>query len=340
MTITLATPLAGLAALAGVVPLAVLLLRARAAGRLRAELGLPDPPLRARLVRPIALTCAFGLLGLAAAQPSIRRQHERVIRTDAQLLVVLDNSRSMLASSSATGPPRYRRAIAFAHRLHTALPQLAVGVSSLSNRLLPYLFPTVDDRAFDAVLERAYGIQRPRPALDADHWVTSFGELAQVTSRRFFSPGVRKRLLVVLSDAETRPFEAKRLLRDLQDHGTTPFVVRFWHPDERIFRHDGKTESYHATQAGELRRLRAAGWQAYPETQLGNVVQRIRQTLGSGPVGRVGYLRRETSIAPMLALASLAALLLVLAPAGQLPSLRRLRRRSRDVRPEPAPLGR
>jgi len=323
MTVTFDTPLAGLVALAGVAPLAVALHRARAGKRLRAGLALSDPPLRTRVVRPLALACAFGLLGLAAAQPTIREQHARVTRTDAQLLLVLDTSRSMLATSTSHGTPRYRRAAAFAQRLHRALPELAVGLGSLSNRVLPYLFPTVDDRTFSAVLDRAYGIERPPPAPDLEHWVTSFDALGQATIGRFFSPGVSKRLMVVLSDAETRPFDVRGVLRELRSEGVTPVVVRFWRHNERIFRPGGAPESYRATQADELHTLRADGWRAYPETSFDAVVHSLRRTLGSGPVATTGYLPRETLLAPMVALAALAPFLLVLAPAGQLPRRRR-----------------
>jgi hypothetical protein len=271
-------------------------------------------------------------VGLAAAQPSVARQKQRTARTDAQLLIALDNSRSMLAASTADGAPRYRRAVAFAHRLHDALPNLAVGVGSLNNRLLPYLFPTLDGRAFDSVLDQAFGIGRPPPEFDLDHWVTNFAELRQATAREFFPPTARKRIIVVLSDAETRPFGARSVFRDLRRHGATPVVVRFWRADERIFHPDGTSERYGATQAQELPRLRAAGWQAYPETEFDVVVGSIRRTLGPGPVANIGYLRRETSIAPALALAALGPLLLVLAPAGLLLPLRR-QRRSAEARP-------
>jgi len=112
----------------------------------------------------------------------------------------------------------------------------------------------------------------------------------------------------------------------------TPVVVRFWRRNERIFRPDGTAESYRATQAGELHLLRAEGWQAYPETRFDAVVHSLRRTLGSGPVATVGYLPRETSLTPMIALAALAPLLLLLAPAGQLPPLPR-RRRASKARP-------
>lgn len=330
MTITFAAPLAALAGLAGAVPIAVAFLRERRAAGLRGELGLAAPPLRTLLARPAALACAFALLGLAAARPSVQMQQQRLVRTDAQLLVAIDNSRSMLASPAPHRSPRYRRALLFARRLRLALPRVETGVASLSNRLLPYLFPTADTVAFDEVLSGAYGIQRPPPAFDVDHWVTSFDVLAQAGTRRFFSPGVRRRLLVVLTDGETRPFEARRVLRSLRHHGVVPVVVRFWRRDERIFRPDGTAERYRATQPNELRVLRAAGWQAYPESAFGAVVGAARRAVGTGPLAAAGVDRRQTPVAGALALAAAAPLLLVLVHPV------RLRRRARDGAQAPA----
>jgi len=326
MTVVFATPAAALAALAGLVPVVVALVRSRRARALRRELGLPEPPAASRLARPLALGFAFALLGLAAAQPSLARQRARLVRTDVQMLVVLDTSRSMLASLRPDALPRYRRAAAFAHRLHAALPELAAGVASLNNRLLPYLFPTVDEQAFTAVVGQSYGIQRPPPAVDPDPVATSFDELNQVTTQRFFSPGARKRLLLVLSDAETRPFDATRTLAALRRSRTTPIVVRFWHPDERIFRPGRAPENYRSTQPDELGKLRAAGWPAYSEDEPAAVVDRIKETIGSGPQAWVGFRRRETPIAPEIALAALAPLLLLVVPAGLIPRRRRARR--------------
>ena len=129
MSVEFATPLAALAGLVGLVPIAIAVVRSRQASGLRRVLGLPDPTAPTRFGRPLALGCAFALLGLAAAQPSLARQRERLVRTDAQLLVVLDNSRSMLASAGPRGLPRYRRAATFARELRTALPELPAGVA-------------------------------------------------------------------------------------------------------------------------------------------------------------------------------------------------------------------
>lgn len=324
MSVGLGHPAALLLALAGLLPLAVAVLRGRRARRVRAELGLGAPPGRRRVVRPALLASAFALLGLALAQPSIARRHDQRVRGDAQLLVVLDNSRSMLAAAPG-GRSRAARAAAFAQRLAAALPELPAGVASLSNRLLPYLFPTPDHRAFDVVVAGAYGVQRPPPTIALDRNVTTFEALGAAASGAFFSPSAKRRVLVVLSDAETQPFDAHGTLRRLRHAHVFPLVVRFWHRDERIVRPDGSLEAYRPAQPGELGALRRAGWSAYPEARAGAVATRIRRELGSGPVVTAGSAFERTSIAPAVAFAALAPLLLVLVPAGLVPGWRRPR---------------
>ena len=329
MSVTFGLPAAALGALAGLVPVAVALARTRTDRRLRRELGLGGPPLAGQLARPAAFACAFGLLGLAAAQPSVRTEHTRVARADAQMVVILDSSRSMLASSGPTGFARYRRAAAFAYRLRSELPEVPAGLSSLTNRVLPYLFPTADASAYDLVLAKAYGIERPPPALTAgSKWVTTFDPLSEVARRHFFSASARRKVLVVLTDAETRDFDARGVMEQLLQTGITPIIVRFWHRGERIYNGGRPVGSYRATDPPSLVALRDAGWPMYRETELAAVVRRVEVAIGSGPVSRVGYDRRETSIAPMIAFAALAPLLLLLAPAGRLPALRRRSSRS------------
>ncbi len=340
MSLTLAAPTAALAALIGLVPIAVALFRMRADRRVQRELGLAAPPAAARLARPAALACVFGLLGLAAAQPAVRLEHTRVARSDAEIVVVLDSSRSMLASEGPNRPARYLRAVAFAHRLRAALPDVPAGLSSLTNRVLPYLFPTSDSGAYNLVLDEAYGIERPPPALTAEPWVTTFEPLNEVAVRHFFSPAVRRRVLVVLSDGETRDFAARSVLRNLRRAGTTPVVVRFWQPDERIYRRGRAVGGYRATRPGALGALRTAGWPAYSEADFGAALRTVRSAIGSGPAAAVGYDRREYPLAPILALVVLAPLLLLLAPAGRLPRLGPLRRQAPGKSAASAPTSR
>lgn len=316
MGLVFAHPYAALAALAGLVPVAVALLRLRTERRVRRVLGLPEPRPAAHFARPVALACVFGLLGLAATHPSLRLQRERTVRTDVQVVVVLDSSRSMLAAPARGRPERWQRAAAFAGRLQRELPGVPMGLSSLTNRLLPYLFPTNDPRAYQLVLQEAYGIQKPPPALTIDRWVTTFDSLGEETVHRFFSPDVHKRVLVVLSDAETRPFEARTVLRQLEQAGTTPVVVRFWQRGERIFQLG--SESYRATEPGALSALRDAGWPAFSESQLGAAVQRIRAAVGTGPLARVGYAQDDVELAPWIALAAFVPLLALVLQGGWL----------------------
>jgi hypothetical protein len=322
MSVGLGHPAAALLALAGLLPLAVAGVRGFQARRVRAELGLGAARDHARVVRPLLLASAFALLGLAVAQPSLARRHEQRVRGDAQLLVVLDSSRSMLATPPG-GRSRAARAAAFAHRLADELPELPAGVASLSNRLLPYLFPTPDRRAYDVVLAGAYGVQRPPPAIDLDRNVTRFDALAAAAKGAFFSPSAKRRVLVVLSDAETQPFDAAGVLRQLRRANVIPVLVRFWSRDERIVRPNGTLEAYRPGQPDEPSVLRRAGWSVYPEARAGAAASGIRRALGSGPVVSAGPVFERTSIAPALAFAALAPLLLVLVPAGLVPAARR-----------------
>jgi hypothetical protein len=147
----------------------------------------------------------------------------------------------------------------------------------------------------------------------------------QASTQAFFTPSSRKRVLVVLSDAETQDFALERVLRHLQDAGVTPIVVRFWKADERVFRLDGGVEPYVPTESDELEVLRRAGWTAMSEGPVEPVVERIRKAVGTGPVQRVGLGRTRRPIAPALVVAAVAPLLLLLVPAGRLPRLAKRR---------------
>ncbi len=134
---------------------------------------------------------------------------------------------------------------------------------------------------------------------------------------------MHRRVLVVLSDAEARAFDARTVLRQLERAGTTPVVVRFWHAGERIFQRG--SESYRASQPDALAGLRRAGWPAFSETELGAAVRRIRKAVGSGPLVRVGYAQEDIQLAPWLALAAFVPLGLLLMQGGWFTAATRLR---------------
>ena len=112
---------------------------------------------------------ALGLVGafvaIAAAQPVLVTREEQLVRRDAELYVVIDTSRSMLAAADAGEPNRFDRAKRIATELRREFPDLPMGLASMTDRLLPHLFPTVDGATYGATLARAMGVDRPPPRL-------------------------------------------------------------------------------------------------------------------------------------------------------------------------------
>src|SRR5439155_13703889 len=153
-----------LVALAVVVPLAAYTLLELRARRVSAHLRLEPPPLRTRLGVPGAIAVVAGLLGIAAAQPVVSGTRTRVGRSDAQVYVLFDASRSMLAQASAGAPTRLARAKQLALKLRHDLPDVPVAIASLTDRVPPHLFPSLDADVFQSTLKDSIGIERPPPA--------------------------------------------------------------------------------------------------------------------------------------------------------------------------------
>ena len=167
--------------------------------------------------------------------------------------------------------------------MRQAFPQVPTGIASLTNRVLPYVFPTTSDGALEEVLHRGYGIERPPPEVTSGEEISTFDALDDVAHHDFYGAQVKKRVLLVLSDAETLPFRIKHVGVDLERAGIRTVVVRFWRPDERIFRLDNRTERYRPSAPHELDVLRARGWTAFDETQFAAVRQVVAGTVGHGP---------------------------------------------------------
>jgi hypothetical protein len=244
----------------------------------------------------------------------VRSQQQRTARSDAQLFVVVDNSRSMLASRGPAGAPRYARALAFARRLHAAEPELPAGVGALTNRVLPYLFATSQEQAFQLALSESYGIERPPPQATVGTVVSALGALDDVATHDFFPPSAKKRILVVLTDAESLPFTLQPVLRDLRRAHVTPILVRFWRADERIYKPAGGIERYRPTGGNALAVLGSAGLRSYDERRFEDVRRAVAVAAGKGPSTRVDLERLDRPVGPYVALAALLPLLLLLAP--------------------------
>ena len=116
----------------------------------------------------------------------------------------------MLARSGADAPTRLGRAKAAAIKLRSALPEIPVGVASLTDRTLPHLFPSADADVFRATVGLALDIEKPPPRSSFITNATSFDSLATVATQRFFSPPAARRAVVVLTDGETLGIKSRR----------------------------------------------------------------------------------------------------------------------------------
>jgi hypothetical protein len=308
-SLTVLTPVAALVALVVVVPLAAFAVAASRVARVRAVLGLPHPE---RVLDRRAGAAAAGvviLLALAAAQPALSRGPQQNVRTDAQVLFVLDISQSMAASTGPKGATRLDRAKGEAERLRAALTDIPSGVATLTDRVLPNLLPVPDPVAFDATLRESVAIEQPPPSETAVR-ATDFGALASVPDSGFFEPSAKHRVVVLLTDGETRPIDAASVSRVF---GPSPRVglitVRFWRADEAIYRTPTRADpSYRPdpTSAVHLASLAGVtGGKTFQEGEIAPAAAAIRGELGSGPTRSVGRVEQVVPLGPYFALAAL-----------------------------------
>jgi hypothetical protein len=330
------SPVSALVGLAVFVPLGATLLRERRARSVRTAIGLAEPPLHSQLPAAIALIASFALLAAAAAQPVVRMKSTARLRTDAQAYVLVDITRSMLASSEPDSPRRIARAIETAIELRRALPDVPFGVATLTNRSLPHLFPTADRDQFELVMRGAVGINRP-PGTEKQLFAvsTDFQSLEAIATDNFFSPDARKRLVIMLSDGESHLFPVRRVVTRLGTGGVDLVAMRFWDRDERVWKPDGTAEAAYEADplaVGFYEELAAltTGGRVYGEDELGDAVAAARTYLGSGPVVEVPAPGRTVSLAPWAVIAACFPLAALVVPG--------LRRRSAlPVGPRPGP---
>lgn len=298
------TPAAALVAVAGLVPLAVFLLRERRARSVRATLALREPPTAPSRRLLAALVAVPALLGVAAAQPVLDRSDSRDERTDAEIVFVLDTSRSMLAAARPGSPTRFDRARSAALEIRARFPRVRAGVASVTDRTLPHLFPTIDGLPFRSTLARSVGIERPPPA-GYGTMATDLGALAAVGRQGFFDPSARKRLLVVLTDGETQAV-GPVLGTVLRKHRIDTVFVHVWGSGESIFVTSAPEPQYRPDPASRRKLAQLAetvGGAVFSEDDVRGAVAFARAELGEGPTRP----RRQRDLLALMPWATLAA---------------------------------
>ena len=316
MNLAFLTPLGGLLTATAFALLAVYVMRQRRARRIRLALGLDAPRFSSRLVFVLALVAVPALLGLAAAQPVLESERSRVERTDAEIFVVLDTSRSMLASAGPGSPSRVERARELAVTLSEELPDVPVGLASMTDRVLPHVFPTTDRRVVAAALGEAMGVERPPPTVSfTGSPTTTLDSLAAVPKLNYFPPTARKRLLVVLTDGETRPLEEDLSRAFRKRPAIQTLFVRFWSADERIYANGVAEDGYQPIQANGAALHQVAsqvGGQVFSERRPAAVVAAARKALGTGPTRDRIIEGERRALMPWVTLAAFLPLALIL----------------------------
>ena len=311
--LTLLTPLGALAGLAAALPLVALAIAVRRGAQVRTTLGLRAPRTGTDLVALASLVGVFVLVSLAATQPALSHDERRHVRKDAQALFVLDISRSMSASARYGAPTRLERATALAAKLRAGIPDVEAGVATLTDRVLPDLLPVADIGSFDATLQRSVGIEQPPPQA-VNVRATTFDAVTAIPASNVFAPEATRRVVVLLTDGETRPFDAGALGGAFEK--TALVVVGVRRDGEAVYVGAGRPEAGYGpdpSASASLGALAAAtGGRAYGESDGGAVEARLSALLGKGPTKAVvGRARRETTLAPYVAVAALLPLALL-----------------------------
>jgi hypothetical protein len=314
-SVDLLTPLGLLLALGAVPALAALARSERRARRVRHALAVGEPPARGPVPTAIALVAVPCLLSLAVAQPVLRFSETNRVRTDTEAFYIVDISRSMLAASRPSGATRFERSLAAAKRVHASLGDLRSGVATLTDRVLPHLFPTADEEVFTATVDQALTINSPPPR-GFEPVGTLFTALDTLRGTNFFSEGIRHRLVLLFTDGESAPWNAQELRAALAQGPPTEFVVvRVWRRGERVWQGEQPEPGYRSdprSEANVARLASATEGRTFDEAGVRGVAPAVRDLIGTGPRREEGTELRVHALSRWFVLAALVVLALLL----------------------------
>ena len=306
MHLAFLTPIASLAVLLAGIPLAAWLLLGRRDALARRVLSLPTPLRSSRFGPAIAIAVAAALIGIAAAQPVIQHKTTHRERTDAEAWILFDTSLSMAASTGPHAPDRLERARRFALALRARLQSIPVGVASLTDRVLPNLFPTPDEGAFAADVQRAVGVDSPPPQRFYSNRATSLDALSSFVTAAYFRPRSRYRAVIVLTDGESLPVSRSLAATLRRPPGVHVVFVHIWKPDDRIYPTTVPDPNYRPDPgSGAFLQRVASGLHgtAVSEGDVGGAAAAARAALGAGPITKVSETAR-VALMPWVTLAA------------------------------------
>ncbi len=253
------------------------------------------------------------------------------MRTDAQAFYVFDISRSMLAASGIDQPTRLDRAERIALRVRSGLEGVSSGIATLTDRVLPDLFPTSDDEVFTATIEQSVGVDQPPPR-GVDLVTTLFAAFDTMAGDNFFDPGVKKRVVVFFTDGESAPYDREALRQVFRPRETAPddagvgslggdqpvqprksvrthfVVMRIGNPREKVYFRGKPVDLYKGDpQSAKITQdfAEAVGGTVVADGDVDGMVAAARTALGDGPLQDSGRTLRVVPLARWFLLAAL-----------------------------------
>ncbi|WP_411277161.1 hypothetical protein [Gaiella sp.] len=315
MSLSFLTPLGAVVGLVGALAVVALLRTIRRSRVVDTQLGLAPPRSRSFGIDIALIVVVSGLVALACAQPVVSSSARLEGREGVEVYVVFDITRSMLAQRAPSEPNRLERARSFAKELRAEIPEARVGVASLTDRVLPHLFPTLSTNAFVSVVNRSIGIERPPPDRRTRR-ATSLNALGDMGRAAYFDSLTTRRLVVVLTDGETLPVDFETLRTRLVDARVATVFVHVWRGDERVVAADGRPDAAYRPDPTALRSLRrvagAVDGTVFVEGQRREVQTVVRTFAADGPMVEQGSELRPVELAPPIVAFTLLPLLVLL----------------------------
>jgi hypothetical protein len=255
------------------------------------------------------------LAAFAASEPSLRQTKRVALRANAEVYLFVDASASMEASASSTAPTRLEQARAAGAEFAQALPpDLPLGAGALPQSPLPLTAPNGDRQLFLAAIDNLTVPGSLPEHLYGGRTATDFSNLTSLTSTRFFLPKTRRRIVVVLSDAEGPSFDTAATAASLKHVHIHLVFVRFGSSRDRIWLHPPGEKPVIDTNyvpdlsdLGEVRLLAGeTGGGFYDQRRLGDAIAKVERLAGHGRDRPAEPLALYAdSLAPYAALAAL-----------------------------------
>ena len=193
---------------------------------------------------------------------------------------------------------------------------MPTGIGTFTDRPLPLLLPTSDIVAFDSVTEKALAIESP-PGLQNGTTISSFDAVAPFPLEGYFQPKARKRVLIILTDAESEGFNVAGVKSSFRQRPRSSVVlIRMGHVGERVFGPSGVPESAYIPPPAEGATLKAflsaTHGRAFGEHDVSAAIAAARADLGRGPEAKLGTVTGRRDLAPWVVLAGVLPLGVVL----------------------------